>query len=266
MFTPEELAAIARRFDDIVELEPRDRAAAIARCDGWPVEMHRELESLLAAHDRAGSFFELPAQPLGAGCAESMVGRTAGPYTILAPLGAGGMGEVYLAHDSRLGRKVALKLLRPYFTKHPDRLRRFQREAIAASSLNHPSILTIYEVGHDDATDYIATEYIEGVTLRELMAREPLSIAGALDAALQVASALSAAHAAGIVHRDIKPENIMLRSDGYYKVLDFGLDPSRNRDRGRDPRSRCQTRGTTRRTQRTVSEIGMGEAPCPPLM
>ncbi|HKP85319.1 MAG TPA: protein kinase [Blastocatellia bacterium] len=144
-------------------------------------------------------------------------------YRILNKLGAGGMGEVYLAEDVSLRRKVALKLLSAEFTRNEDRLRRFEQEAQAASALNHPNILTIYAVGHQDGAHFIATEYIEGETLRHRLLRERVTVREALDIAVQVASALSASHQAGIIHRDIKPENIMIRPDGYVKVLDFGL-------------------------------------------
>jgi serine/threonine-protein kinase len=133
------------------------------------------------------------------------------------------MGEVYLAEDSRLGRKVALKLLPARFTQDEDRLRRFAQEARAASALNHPNIITIHEIGQVDSVHFIATEFIDGQTLRERMAGEGMKLGEVLDVATQVASALAAAHEAGVLHRDIKPENIMLRCDGYVKVLDFGL-------------------------------------------
>jgi len=154
-------------------------------------------------------------------------GRMVGHYQIERRLGAGGMGVVYLAHDTRLGRPAALKLLRPDLTQDPERVRRFRREARAASALNHPNILTIYEVGHADSTagdaHFIAAEFVDGQTLRELCQRAGLTLGVALDILIQVAGALSAAHEAGIVHRDIKPENIMLRKDGLVKALDFGL-------------------------------------------
>jgi eukaryotic-like serine/threonine-protein kinase len=149
--------------------------------------------------------------------------KTISRYRVGRLIGAGGMGEVYLAEDETLNRKVALKLLPVRFTQDEERVRRFQREARAASALNHPNIITIYEIGHADSVHYIATEYIEGETLRERMATQQLNIAEVLDVANGVASALAAAHDAGIIHRDIKPENIMLRPDGYVKVLDFGL-------------------------------------------
>jgi serine/threonine protein kinase/TolB-like protein/Tfp pilus assembly protein PilF len=146
-----------------------------------------------------------------------------GRYEIRSPIGAGGMGEVYLAYDAQLDRPVALKLLPQDVTKDEDRLRRFQQEARATSALNHPNILTIFEIGEAEGTYFIATEFIDGVTLREYMGRGRMKPFEVLEVSVQVASALAAAHAAGIVHRDIKPENIMVRTDGYVKVLDFGL-------------------------------------------
>ena len=162
-------------------------------------------------------------------------GTTLGRYEIRSLIGAGGMGEVYLAHDSQLRRPVALKLLPPNFTQDEDRLRRFEQEAYAASALNHPNILTIYEIGHVDSTRFIAMEYVEGETLRQHLSRSStlsgeghlpgagIKLHEVLDIAVQIASALAASQTAGIAHRDIKPENLMLRRDGYVKVLDFGL-------------------------------------------
>src|SRR5689334_23025761 len=144
-------------------------------------------------------------------------------YRILEKLGAGGMGEVYLAEDMKLGRKVAIKILSEEYTTNRDRLHRFEQEACAASALNHPNILTIHEVGNDDGRHYIATEYIDGVTLRTKIGAAQLEVREILDIAVQVASALEEAHAAGIIHRDIKPDNVMVRRNGYVKVLDFGL-------------------------------------------
>jgi serine/threonine protein kinase len=152
-----------------------------------------------------------------------VVGRRISHYHILSFIGAGGMGEVYIADDTRLGRKVALKLLPAEFTQDPERARRFEREAQAASALNHPNIITIYDIEEVDGLHFIATEYVEGRTLRNIMPDTRLTVPQALEIAFQVAGALAAAHKAGIVHRDIKPENIMLREDGVVKVLDFGL-------------------------------------------
>jgi serine/threonine protein kinase/Tfp pilus assembly protein PilF len=153
-------------------------------------------------------------------------GTRLGRYEISSLLGKGGMGEVYLAYDTSLRRQVAIKLLPAGVTQDKGRLSRFKREAHAASGLNHPNILTIYEIGRQDEQHFIATEYIEGESLRELMTRKSIDLREVLDVTSQVASALSAAHQAGIVHRDIKPENIMLRRDGFVKVLDFGLAKS----------------------------------------
>jgi serine/threonine protein kinase len=152
-----------------------------------------------------------------------VVGESIGQYKILSHLGAGGMGEVYLAQDVRLRRKVALKLLFADVTRNEDWVLRFEQEAYAASALNHPNIITIYEVGQAGESHFISTEFIDGQTLRQRLREQSLTIAETLDIAIQVATALVAAHSAGIIHRDIKPENVMLRSDGYVKVLDFGL-------------------------------------------
>lgn len=152
------------------------------------------------------------------------VGYSLGHYRILKKIGAGGMGEVYLAEDMRLRRKIALKVLPENIAQDKDRLRRFEQEAFAASALNHPNILTIYEFGAEDKTHFPAAEFVEGETLRERMrGGERLTIGKALDVAAQTVSALAAAHESGIVHRDIKPENIMIRRDRLVKVLDFGL-------------------------------------------
>ncbi|MGH9369650.1 MAG: protein kinase domain-containing protein [Thermoanaerobaculia bacterium] len=150
-------------------------------------------------------------------------GTRLGPYEIAAPLGAGGMGEVYRARDSRLGREVAIKVLLGGVGADRDRLRRFELEARAASGLNHPHIVTIYDIGSSDATDYIAMELVEGSTLREALGEEPLAPRRLLDVAVQIADGLAKAHEAGIVHRDLKPENVMISRDGYVKILDFGL-------------------------------------------
>src|SRR5499433_133796 len=149
--------------------------------------------------------------------------QNASHYRLLSLLGKGGMGEVHLALDTRLHRKVALKLLPAEFTREAGRVRRFEQEARAASALNHPNILTIFEIGEANGARYIATEFIDGQTLRERLNVDRLAPAAALDIATQIAAALAAAHEAGIVHRDIKPENVMLRRDGIVKVLDFGL-------------------------------------------
>jgi serine/threonine-protein kinase len=150
-------------------------------------------------------------------------GTKLGHYEVRALQGAGGMGEVYLGQDLTLNRPVALKFLRVGLTTNKERLLRFEREARAASSLNHPNILTIYEVGHDQGHDFLVTEFIDGVSLRDMLERGPLALNEIIDIGIQIASALAAAHAAGIIHRDIKPDNVMVRRDHLVKVLDFGL-------------------------------------------
>ena len=150
-------------------------------------------------------------------------GTKLGSYEIVAPLGAGGMGEVYRARDARLDRSVAIKILPAEFSADSDRLHRFEREARSASALNHPNIVTIYELGQDGSTHYIAMELIEGKTLRELLVAGVLPIRKAIEIAAQVAEGLSKAHEAGIAHRDLKPENLMVSRDGFVKILDFGL-------------------------------------------
>ena len=190
--------------------------------------LRREVEKLLK-RDRASnrSFDKIASEAAASWMLESerdeLIGQSFGRYEILARLGSGGMGEVYLGRDKSLDRKVALKLLPRQFTQDRDRLRRFEQEARAASALNHPNIITIYEIGEWNGAHFIATEYIEGETLRYHMQKGRLELSEILDIGVQTAGALAAAHAAGIIHRDIKPANIMLRQDGYIKVLDFGL-------------------------------------------
>src|SRR5262245_17180943 len=149
--------------------------------------------------------------------------KTLSHYRIVSKIGAGGMGQVYLARDTRLDRRVALKLLVDEFNQDPDRMQRFTQEARAASALNHPNIITIHDVGHANGVYFIVMELIDGLTLRQRLSEGLIPLRESLEIARQTAAALAAAHAAGIVHRDIKPENIMLRADGYVKVLDFGL-------------------------------------------
>jgi serine/threonine protein kinase/Tol biopolymer transport system component len=225
---PEDLRQLETLFHRALEFEPGRRAAFLDQACAGDGSLRNRVEALLAAQAQAGSFMESPAldveaRMLAGDQHESLIGRRIGHHQIVALLGAGGMGEVYLAHDTRLGRKVALKLPPPLFTNDAERLRRFQREARAASALNHPNILTIYEIGQAEGRHFIATEYVDGLTLRQRMERTRMPLGEKLDVVFQVAGALAEAHAAGIIHRDVKPENIMLRVDGLAKVLDFGL-------------------------------------------
>jgi eukaryotic-like serine/threonine-protein kinase len=184
-----------------------------------------------------------------------MEGNTISHYRILQKLGAGGMGEVYLAEDMKLGRKVALKVLGEEYTTSRDRLHRFEQEASAASALNHPNILTIHEIGVENGRHFIATEYIDGQTLRHRIAGSPLETREILDISVQVASALEEAHAAGIVHRDIKPDNIMVRRNGFVKVLDFGLAKLMEDATDRSP---SDTEAPTRVLVQTDAGVVMG--------
>src|SRR5213596_690957 len=226
--TPARFQTIEEIFRAALEQKPDKISAFLdTACEGDEL-LRRKVEALLGSRQRAGAFIETPVAGLAAsivenGQADLLVGRTIGHYKISKRIGTGGMGEVYLATDMTAGRKAALKLLPERFTGDAERLKRFQQEAHAVVGLNHPNILTIYEIGEDHSTHYIASELIEGETLRERLMRGRMELSEAVDVAIQVASALAAAHETGIVHCDINPGNIMLRPDGYVKVLDFGI-------------------------------------------
>ena len=226
--TPERYQQIDHLFWVALGLEPAKRAAYLDEACGGDEALRSHVESLITSDEGGLSFIDEPAFEMAARVLASDVpvlsaGDHIDRYTVLSLLGSGGMAEVYLAHDEKLDRKIALKLLPTYFTSNQERLRRFQYEARAVSALNHPNIITIHEIGEVDDRHYIATEYVDGGTLRQRMKHGPLRIDESLEITIQVCSALAAAHEAGIVHRDIKPENIMQRGDGYIKVLDFGL-------------------------------------------
>jgi serine/threonine protein kinase/Tfp pilus assembly protein PilF len=215
-------------FQSAAEHAPEERAAFLDEACHGDEGLCREVESLLASYERAENFIESPAFEVAPELvtndrAGALVGELIGHYRIESLIGVGGMGEVYLARDERLGRKVALKLLPKRLTADETQLSRFKTEARSASALNHPNILTVYEIGAEGNRQFIATEFIEGMTLRASLACGRMNLHAALEIAVQVASALAAAHETGVVHRDIKPENIMLRPDGYAKVLDFGI-------------------------------------------
>ena len=237
--TPERYQRICQLFDEALELAPAQRAAFMADACGADVELRAEVEKLLAGMETAADYLSRPAMDVAAEMlAEqqqqppSVLGQQISHYQIISLLGAGGMGRVFLARDTRLGRQVALKLLPPQYTQDAERVHRFQTEAKAASALNHPNILTIHDVGEVAGKQFIATEYVEGQTLRQLLQHGPAPATQVIEIALQLADALAAAHNAGIIHRDIKPENVMLRPDGYVKVLDFGLAKLLEKDEG----------------------------------
>src|SRR6476620_651184 len=225
---PERWKQVNDLFQSAVERAPGERAAFLDESCHGDEGMRREVESLLTSHERAENFIEVPAFKVAPelatnDSADALIGKLLGHYRIESRIGIGGMGEVYLARDERLGRTAALKLLPDSLTTDETQLGRFKNEARTASALNHPNILTVYEIGAEGNRQFIATEFIEGVTLRASLACRRMNWKAALEIAAQVASALAAAHETGVVHRDIKPENIMLRPDGYVKVLDFGI-------------------------------------------
>lgn len=226
--TPEPWQQINRLFHAALERERGQRAAFLAGACAGDESLRAEVESLLASHEGAESFIEQPASDVAAellagGHNRLVAGQQIGHYTITNLLGAGGMGEVYLARDEKLDRQVAVKILNEKFSRDESNLHRFIREAKAASALNHPNILVIHEIGETAEAHYIVSELVKGETLRETFKEKSLRLPEALDIAMQIAGALCAAHEAHLIHRDIKPENVMIRPDGYVKILDFGL-------------------------------------------
>ena len=230
--TPDRWRRAQEVFVAATEREAGSRAAFLEEaCRGDP-ELRIEVESLLSSFKAAPSgFLESPAIDAVPALSTDRASRVPsvgkgtrlGPYEILAPLGSGGMGEVYRARDERLGREVAIKVLPGEVAADSERLRRFEKEARSASALNHPNIVTIHDIGSFEGVSYIAMEKVDGQTLRELVAGGALPIKRLLPIATQVADGLAKAHEAGIVHRDLKPENVMVTKDGLVKILDFGL-------------------------------------------
>ena len=218
-------ARVKMIFDTAVARIGAARVDFVDAACGSDEVLRAQVEALLASHESGATFLERPPSLVAAlaSPADDLVGQTTAGYRVLSRLGAGGMGEVYLAHDDKLDRPVALKLLSSHVHSDPSHLRRFHHEAKAASSLNHPHILVIHDFGAIDGRPFMVTEYVEGRTLRNRLHDGPFGIIEALDIGIQIASALAAAHARGIIHRDVKPENVMVRPDGYVKVLDFGL-------------------------------------------
>jgi serine/threonine protein kinase len=228
---PERWKQIDELFDAVLDLPEPEREGFLTEKCGGDDDLKKEILSLLNATAGSDNFLEKSAMGVVAqNLAEEQAipfhtyfaGQTVGTYKIENQIGAGGMGEVYLAYDEKLKRKVALKTLPAEYTSSDERVKRFELEARAISALNHPNIVTIYDVGNADGINYIATEYVEGKTIRELTGTN-LRLKDVLEIILQACDALAVAHKAGIIHRDIKPENIMLRPDGYVKILDFGL-------------------------------------------
>ena len=226
--SPEDYKRLNQFFLAALELREEERAAFLDQNCGNDAELRRRIEAMLSADAETIHLIGLPVHSAAAElssdeASELLSGRRLGHYLLNREIGRGGMGAVYLAHDEKLDRRVALKVLPARFTSDAERVRRFQREARAATALNHPNILTIFDIGQEEGLHYIATEFVEGRTLRSLIGSAEMSPGKAIDVAMQIAGALAAAHQVGIVHRDIKPENVMVRLDGYVKVLDFGL-------------------------------------------
>lgn len=263
---PDRWKQVRELYHAALDREPGSRAALLREACEGDEELYREVESLLRFESQADSFmeqpaFEIAARALAADDSQSLIGEQIGSYKILSLLGQGGMGEVYLAQDSRLGRRVALKLLPSLVTKDVSRLRRFEQEARAASALNHPNIITIYEIGDVDGRNFLATEFIDGETLRQRIVAGPLNFIEALNFAEQMASALAEAHAAGIIHRDIKPDNIMLRRDRIVKVLDFGLAKlTQEKERGPEDPTRALVHTSTGLVMGTVTYMSPEQA------
>ncbi|HEV8483792.1 MAG TPA: serine/threonine-protein kinase, partial [Blastocatellia bacterium] len=225
---PERWKRIESLYHAALEREPAERGAFLREACADEDALRSEIESLLGYEEKAGQFIEAPAlEMVGKAMAEdqvtSMVGRQLGSYRILSQLGAGGMGEVYLAQDSRLDRKVAIKFIQARLTADEQAQKRLIREAQAAARLEHPNICAIYEVGEAEGQSFIVMQYVEGETLDSRIQGKPLDLGDTFDLAIQIADGLSEAHSQGVIHRDIKPQNIIINSHGQLKVLDFGL-------------------------------------------
>jgi serine/threonine protein kinase len=231
----EHWTTVKRIHQDALEKDPAARAAFVRASCGGDETMLRDVQSLLSYEADAESFLERPAMDLARESSSeppenTLAGRTLSHYQVVSLLGAGGMGEVYLARDARLDRSVAIKILPGELAADPERLQRFEREARAASALNHPNVATIYDVGESDGLHFIVMEHVEGETVAARVAQRALVPAAVVDIAVQAADALDVAHAKGITHRDVKPANLMVTSRGHLKVLDFGVAKMKLRD------------------------------------
>src|SRR5882672_1311651 len=233
--TPQQYERLTELFHAALQIAPDKRAGFLDQVSDGDADLRRELESLLAVHGERAVYTEKPPGDIAAGMLLAQHDISASDSASLSPntridhyeirslLGKGGMGEVYLAEDLRLHRKVALKILPAAVAANQDRMRRFEQEATAAAALNHPHIAHIYEIGESEGIHFIAIEHIDGDTLRDKIHRDKAPLHKLVKYLTQVAEGLTKAHAAGIVHRDLKPDNIMITRDDYAKILDFGL-------------------------------------------
>src|SRR3954470_21591181 len=217
--TPEHYNEVVSLFQEAEAHPPETRLAFLNHACRGNQTLRFEVEAMLVSCQACDRFLEVPPDDLASDaltslCNRALIGQMLGEYRLTALLGTGGMGSVYLAQDTRLPRQAALKLLPEEFSSDPERLRRFEQEACAVSALNHPNIVTVYGLGRVGGLSFLATEYVEGSTIRELIRNGSMEFGKVVEIGLQVVLALSTAHANGIIHRDIKPENILVRPDG----------------------------------------------------
>ena len=233
---PEQFERLKIVFQEALDQPSDVRRAWLREACGGDSALLEEVESLVNTHETAGDFLEQPAQIDPRDLDALPAGTRVGSYEIIAEIGRGGMGIVYLAQDERLGRRVALKSLPAGASMQPDLRERLRREARAAATISHPAVAVVYALEEVGDNLFIATEYVQGETLRSVIAHGPLPPDRARSIATDIAGALAAAHDAGVIHRDLKPENVLIKSDGSVKVVDFGVAHVEGTDMSRWPR------------------------------